>query len=587
MKRIFYALLFFLLYTYTSANAQELWSANSSGSVLQKDINIDGNILILKSGSLHCLSKSTGNEVWSTKIDKAKSFVRISKSTLIQVLSETDTFIINITDGKILYNSIEAKHASPRIRYSSNRLLVWASGSNLTEAILLDKVSGEVLSKTKIADGVAKELDTFLQPNGDFIVFSTFGVSYITASGKLNYNTPLKIAESAKQLAAYYTPTLKMFPTANPDHKAVIKDGYLLNLNIKTGQVNAETELASALVTFDNLDEQQVIIGGQIKKDLQLAVYDKSTCKEIRKGAIKVANTGSILRHQNDLFVISTSTVGGSTIKLVDFNTLALKADKTYKTGGQYLGTLFNSEKGIGVTSAYSINYFNPTSFESTGGTKHYIHSGKTNLEAGDDVYFFSNGYLGKVNKTKGEETLLYKDKLSVKLMEEEQPQLQLTEDGIIVVASQSVAKVDLNGNLVYNEHFAPPGPSAGSVLGNALLLAASSYLAVDAQEKSNASTSVSSKQYWTNEQKTFEAIGGEFGSKIRERFSKSANAMHYQVILTKGDAGNFKLIKFNKQTGKVDGELLVDSRTPDYVFDPVESTIYLFTADSIKAKKI
>ncbi|MGV3639345.1 MAG: hypothetical protein ACO1NZ_02425, partial [Adhaeribacter sp.] len=87
-----------------------------------------------------------------------------------------------------------------------------------------------------------------------------------------------------------------------------------------------------------------------------------------------------------------------------------------------------------------------------------------------------------------------------------------------------------------------------------------------------------------------YQSLGGEAGKGIRERFSKTANAMDYQVMLTKADgndAGKFKLVKFNTKTGKVEGQVEVSSRTPDYVFDPVDSRVYVFQEGTMQAYKI
>ncbi|RAK69450.1 hypothetical protein DLM85_00860 [Hymenobacter edaphi] len=563
------------------AAGQQVWARLGNGPAPVKYLNADGNILILKANFVMSLAKNTGKPLWLTKVERTKSAHLIGNGPLIQVVATSasseylQSYILNSETGKAVYSPPAAKQLENRI-IDAAHLVVWEATDTGTRALLLDKVTGARLHELSIAPTWAKAARILPLPDGKVCVVSSYGVTALDpASGKLLYNLPLKRSAKVSELLPPTEPTFDVLETGTPGLVCVLKDGYLTGVNVRTGQLTGEKELPGAFVTYRDAGTDRLVIGksGKKDKDLLLAVYDKRSCQELRAATVDIDNAGAMQPIGNDLFVVS----GGSAVKLVDLATLQLKADKTFKTSGDNV-QLFVNDRGIGLLSASCVEYFNPQGYAATGKTRYFDPAGRVKLKAGEDTYFWANGYLGRVNPKKGEESLLLKDKLPLKLLDNEAPQLELLDDGLAVVTAQSVTKVDFSGRIVYNQYFTPPVVVAGAIAGQAAAQAA------DAAAKAKIRAA---KQSWFAAQQAFEAGSSEAVYSGPRTFHTE---LRHHIVLTKADKdelGRFKLLKINKTTGKVEGQVEVENRTPDYIFDPVDSVVYLFDVDSVRAYRI
>jgi outer membrane protein assembly factor BamB len=563
-----------------AAPGQVIWTKLGNGPAPVKYINTDGNILILKANFVMSLDKNTGKQLWLTKVERTKSATLLGDGTLIQVMAgsaSTDylqAFIIDSETGKVVYSPPAAKQVENRVVDAAN-IVVWEATEAGSRAVVLDKVSGARRAEQKVAPGLARPLRILLQPDGQVVVVSSYGVTALdAATGRLGYNVALKRSARVAELLPPTEPTFELFETAVAGQVCVLKDGYLSGVNLRTGQLTGEQELPGAVVSYQEIGREQLVIGksGRKDKDLTLGVYDKATGLQLRSSTLPISNAGAMQPVGNDLFVVG----GGSTVKLVDLRTLTLKADKTFKNSGDNV-QLFANERGIGLLSTGGVEYFNPQDYAATGKTKYFDPAGRAKLKVDDDTYFLANGYLGRVNLKKGEEALLLKDKLPLKLLSGEVPQLELLDDGLAVVTAQSVAKIDFRGSIVYQQYFTPPLVVAGAILGQ------TAAQTLDSAPK--AGTVNLPKQAWITHQRAFET-----GTVGVVHAGRPNTVLRHHIVLTKADKdelGRFKLLKINKVTGKVEGQVEVENRTPDYIFDPVDSVVYLFDVDSVKAYKI
>lgn len=559
---------------------QIIWAKLGNGPAPVKYINVDGNILILKANFVMSLAKNTGKQLWVTKVERAKSAHLIGSGPLIQVVAASaatefmQSVILNSENGKALYTPPAVAQLDNRIVDAAN-LVVWEAAATGTRVLILDKVSGARLHELKIAPGWAKAARILPLPGGHVCVVSSFGVSALDpAKGQLLYNVALRRSAKVDELLPPTEPTFDVLETSTPGLVSVLKDGYLSSVNIRTGQLLGEKELPGAVVSYREADRDQLVIGksGKKDKDLLLTVLDKRTSQELRTATLDISNAGAMQPFGNDLFVVG----GGSAVKLVDLGTLRIKADKTFKTSGDNV-QLFANERGVGLLSAACVEYFNAQSYAALGKTRYFDPASRIKLRHGDDTYFWANGYLGRVNLHKGEEALLLKDKLPLKLLDNEAPQLELLDDGLAVVTAQSVAKVDFQGRVVYHQYFTPPVVVAGAIAAQTTAQAAEAVRA----------RAGAPRQSWFAAQRTFEQGSSEAVYSGPRTFT---TVLRHHIVLTKADkdeVGRFKLLKINKATGKVEGQVEVENRTPDYIFDPVDSVVYLFDVDSVRAYKI
>ncbi len=578
-----------------STAGQLLWTKAFGGFAAQKYVNADGNLLVLTPTAVVCLVRGTGQELWQTPLAEPVGANLLAGTPFVEVQSRRPnttyhpSSIIDTRTGKVVYSPANVAQMGNRVVAADN-LVVWEATDTSTKVLILDQKTGAQLADFPIASARSRSGTVVGRPDGQLLFYSAdYLVALNPKAGKLLYSTPLK--KSGVPLPAYYQPMFELIETDRPDRVCLLKDGYLTSLNLQTGQVLGEKDLLTHAVVTHRLDQNQLIMArGAVKKGIILDVYDLATGQLLRSAEPGIANAVSMAHQGNDLFLISNSTMGGSSVKLLDLSALALKADKTFRTGGGFYGRIFKTSTGMGLQGQYSVDFYNAQTYAGTHGTKYYDPKGKAVQAVDDDTYFFANGYLGRVNLAKAEEALLLPGKLPVRLLEGEVPELEVTPDGVLVVCAQSLAKVGFDGRLVYNQYFAPPGPSAGSVIGNGLLLAASAALSTNAASQSQAARTSTVKQDWASKQKDFEKAGSYAGKNLRAKYAKSENALNYTVMLAKADrdaAGRFKLVKVNKATGQAEGQVELESRTPDYIFDPIDGLVYLFEGTTVKAYKI
>ncbi|GAA4380486.1 PQQ-binding-like beta-propeller repeat protein [Hymenobacter koreensis] len=570
-----------------AAQGQEVWTKLGNGPAPVKYINVDGNILILKPNFVMSLAKNTGKQQWLTKVERTKSAHLLGNGPLIHVVATSlqsdylQSIILDSRTGRTVYSPPAGVAQVENRVIDAQNIVVWEATDGGTRALVLEHGTGTRLADIKISAARGKTAKVVSLPNGKVAMLSSYGLSALDpGAAKLVYNVPLKRSAKVAELLPPTEPTLEVFETGTPGHMCVLMDGYLTSVNLLTGKITGEKELPGAFVTFRELDKNQLIVGksGKKDKDLLLALYDKSTCQELRSATVNINNAGAMLAHNNNLFVVG----GGSSVKLIDLSNLALKAEKTFKTNGDNV-QLFATNNGVGLLSASFVEYFDPKGYAATGKTKYFDPAGRAKLKASDDTYFWANGYLGRVNLQKGEETLLLKDKLPIKLLEGEVPQLELLDDGVAVITTQSVVKVNFQGGIVYNLYFAPPKVVAGAIASHSTAQAAT-----PAQVK--AAPLSGPKQSWIANQRTFELGGSAAVTPGTVRANGLLAGLKHHIVLTKADrdeVGRFKLLKINKATGKVEGQVEVENRTPDYIFDPIDSVVYLFDVDSVKAYKI
>ncbi|KAA9339318.1 PQQ-binding-like beta-propeller repeat protein [Hymenobacter busanensis] len=565
-----------------TAAGQNVWTKLGNGPAPQKYVSPDGNILILKTDFVMCLDKSSGKQLWMTKVEKTKTANLLGNTPLLQVLSMPEgaefpqSVILNGLTGEVLYKAAVGKHTENRVVPGTN-VVVWEASDAGTRALVLNKNTGARMAELPVADDMARSLKVLRLPDGKVAIVSGFGVSVLdAATAKLVHNIPLKRSYKVAELQAPTEPTFDVFEGATPVQVCVLKDGYLTSANLKTGQVTGERELLSPVVMYRNAGKDQLVIGKSQRKDKELAlsVYNKNTCQEMKSAALEFENAGAMEIVGNSLFIVSDA----SAVKQLDLGTLKVKADRSIKASSGDCGLLFTTATGIGMLNASVVDFFNAQTFASTAHTKYFDPAGKARLRVGDDVYFFAKGYLGQVNMAKGEEKLLMKNKLPIKLLDDEVVELEVQNDGVVVLGAQSIAKVDQTGKVVYNQYFAPPTLKVGAIVGNTG--------APDAAAAGKTPARVPVKQTWSTVQRTFELGGAEAG----QSSAGKATAQQYHLILTKADKdepGRFRVLKVNKATGKVEGQADVENRTPDYVFDPIDSVVYFFDVDSVRAYKI
>jgi hypothetical protein len=183
-------------------------------------------------------------------------------------------------------------------------------------------------------------------------------------------------------------------------------------------------------------------------------------------------------------------------------------------------------------------------------------------VSTGNELFFVDKD--GNINKI-----------ADINFKEDEKPnKIEFREEGILLSASQNAMLIDYNGTAKYSAYFKAPGTSvAGKLLAGAVM-AASMTAAAGSAAKAGMLDSQTPGIYKSDEQRRAESnaasaagVAGSAAAIMTQRFKATAATKNHLYILTKLDDG-VGLVKLNKDTGKVDGEIILKDKKPVYKID-------------------
>ena len=172
------------------------------------------------------------------------------------------------------------------------------------------------------------------------------------------------------------------------------------------------------------------------------------------------------------------------------------------------------------------------------------------------------------------------------KFDEKEEPNtMQMKNGNIFLSSSQNMMLLGSNGDKMYHEYFKSPGQSGFVKVLAGVVAVASTAMAMSTAARAGANRSafgnsndLSSYNSYGKEAKRasdmFAAIGDASFAIMSQRFKATAATENSQFILTKLDDG-VGLVKVNKETGKVDKEILLKDKKPEYQVDEFGGVLY------------
>lgn len=156
---------------------------------------------------------------------------------------------------------------------------------------------------------------------------------------------------------------------------------------------------------------------------------------------------------------------------------------------------------------------------------------------------------------------------------------MEMRNGNIFLSASQNLALLDHEGKQIYNEYYKSPGQSGFVKVLSGVVAVASTGLAMAHAAKAGmnrtnpygSSNDLSNYNDYGKENKRaadmFASIGDASFAMMSKRFKATAATENAQFILTKLDDG-VGLVKVNKDTGKVDKEIVLKDKKPEYQVD-------------------
>jgi len=170
---------------------------------------------------------------------------------------------------------------------------------------------------------------------------------------------------------------------------------------------------------------------------------------------------------------------------------------------------------------------------------------------------------------------------------------MEMRNGNIFLSSSQNMALLSSDGNENYHEYFKSPGQSGFVKALSGVLAVASTGLAMAhaAKAGANRTSPYGSSNDLSNYNQTgkenaraadmFAGIGDAAFDMMSKRFKATAATENAQFILTKLDDG-VSLIKVSKDTGKVDKEILLKDKKPEYQVDEIAGVLYYKADDKI-----
>lgn len=163
---------------------------------------------------------------------------------------------------------------------------------------------------------------------------------------------------------------------------------------------------------------------------------------------------------------------------------------------------------------------------------------------------------------------------------------MQMRNGNIFLSSSQNIALLGSDGKQIFHEYFKSPGQSGFvKVLSGALAVASTGMsMAMAAKAGANKTNAygglndLSSYNEYGKEaaraSRMFAEIGSVAFDVMSKRFKATAATENAQFILTKLDDG-VGLVKVNKDTGKVDKEIVLKDKKPEYQVDEIAGVLY------------
>lgn len=159
---------------------------------------------------------------------------------------------------------------------------------------------------------------------------------------------------------------------------------------------------------------------------------------------------------------------------------------------------------------------------------------------------------------------------------------VEIRDNGILLTSDQNMTLIDWNGGKQWQEYYRAPGKSAmGAIIAG--VGAVASMAAATAAANSSMQNKLAG--YDSQSERDADLAGGmavAAGASISEmlkRFKATAATQNDQFILTKLDDG-VGLVKINKDTGKLDKEIVLKDKQPEYIVDEIGGVLY-YKADN------
>jgi len=346
--------------------------------------------------------------------------------------------------------------------------------------------------------------------------------------------------------------------------------------DLATGQPAWQTVKFSDPVADVLFDERGFLIATDDKK-AELLLLDYKTGTEKWKPVTLRGRITALKLNGNNLAIASAKESGNNYVNIVDMTTGSTAARSDMKVSGTIRdikqnasGLIYRTDRELNIQNLNTGKDLWPKSFS-------YKQGGGLGVDKGENSYFYADNQLYVMDNTAGTYKALGK---GVKFGGGEiASQIELREKGVLVSSSQNMALIDFEGNLVYHVFQKAPGTSVANKILNITAIAVSAgqsashgfQAGLSGPNTTSYNSHMAASDRWSN-------LGGAAFADMKRRFTASQDALNYKVILTSVDDGEdsgYGLVRVNKDTGKIEGKVVLKDKKPDYIADDTDNFVF------------
>ncbi|WP_298554065.1 PQQ-binding-like beta-propeller repeat protein [uncultured Algibacter sp.] len=161
----------------------------------------------------------------------------------------------------------------------------------------------------------------------------------------------------------------------------------------------------------------------------------------------------------------------------------------------------------------------------------------------------------------------------------------EIRDEGLLLSSDQNVMMLDFDGSEKFHEYYRAPGKSAFAIVALSAVALASTAAMADASFQAGANKNYLGQynQYGAQKQReadAYAAIATASFNEMAKRFRATSATENAQFTLTKLDEG-VSLVKINKDSGKVEKEILLKDKKPIYEVDDFGGYLYYLASNN------
>lgn len=294
-------------------------------------------------------------------------------------------------------------------------------------------------------------------------------------------------------------------------------------------------------------------------KTTYFQLFDRQTGSAIWKNPFEVS--GAIFLSQVTPNGIVFAAQNGA-INTIDVATGKQVLKKDIKTGMMYKNVsllpndlvFYISSKDMGVANLKTGEFVKePTKFKKVTNMIAAFDAKNDNfvVSTGSELYFIKkDGSSKKI--------------MDINFKEDETPtKIEFRESGILISASQNNLLISYEGSIIYESYYKAPGQSLAAKIALGALAATLASQGLNQEMAGN-----------SKDAKASNAAANGMGNEMSKKFRATGVTKNHLYILTKLNDG-IGLVKLNKDTGKVEAELILKDKKPEYKVDEDQGVLY------------